>query len=211
MSFTDKCKRLKQIVWDEFGIPKYWAVVSAFAPSAIQLANNKWPMEASKVEKMLDAIQWWWGIPIAALWIIWALSRKIFEYETPAVEEPTFFKHGDDWHMELRGKGKGKFHVVINFEIYKEDGSLFLPAVFGYYWNETHPNPIGIHGGGNQITPFVRHLNGMARIWGTDASTKGVPIDLPKGTYVVDMSIHAGGKMSKKVNVLNDGAAVYVS
>ncbi len=208
-----KLKRLKEIVWDESGIPKFWAAISPFIPGAIQWAKNTWPMQVSKVKEMIDLIQWWWGIPIAIAWVIWALARKIFEYETPVIEQPTFYQHGRDWYMELRARGKGKFHVVVNFEVHNEDGSLFLPTIFGYLWNETHSNPIGIHGGGNQRTVFARYVDGMARIFGTNAASQAVAIDLPKGSYTVVMSIHdpLGANITRKVKVLNDSSAIHVS
>lgn len=213
MSLIDKFKRLKVIVWDESGIPKFWALVSPFIPGAIQLAKNTWPDHVRRVEAMLDLVQWWWGIPIAAGWVIWALARKIFEYETPSIEGPNFYKHEDDWYMEMRGKGIDKFHVAINFEIYKEDGTMFRPDMFGFLWNQTRANPIGIHGGGNSRTVFARYSGGVARLYGTDAAARGVIIELPKGSYRVDLDVHVAGKagMHRKVNVLNDGAAVHVS
>jgi hypothetical protein len=211
MSFAQKAKRLREIVWDESGASKAWGALLTIAPPLIQWSNDKWPDLAQGIKPVLDLVQWWWGALAFAAWVIWCLARKIFEYEMPVIEEPTFFKHGQDWHMHLRAKGKGKFQIVINFEVYNADGSLFLPDMFGYLWHGMKTNPVGIHGGGDQRTIFAKHSNGMAHIWGTDPAGRGVQIDLPKGSYIVAMTIHAGAEIRKKVNVLNDGSAIYVS
>jgi hypothetical protein len=208
-------KRLAVIVWKDGGLSWLWAAGSA-VPGLIQSAKKYFPDETQMAAIMLDAVQWWWGLPILTAWVIFSLSRRILAYETPALEIDAI-KDGRDssWWLEVRNSGtKGVKDCAVDFQLETATGKRVFPHSFGWAREGGGSNPFPLRADQRKQGRFADLDEGKITIYGTTIDRRPTRISLEENKYIVTVGVYSeleGGQCKRTFTVLRDGSGLHVS
>lgn len=210
MRIFSTAKRLASIIWKDGGLSWLWAVLSAL-PGAIQSLAKYLPGETQKALAMLDhPVQWWWGLPVVGVWIVFSLTRRILAYETPAVELEIYRdeRSRNTWWLEVRNTGtKIINNCVVDFERIEDiSGKRIFPQSFGLARSGDHSNPFPLRpkqpkqGRFSDLKP-----DGRIVIFGTRADREPVEIVLEDEKYFVTVGAYTeleGASCRKRITLL---------